>query len=193
MLLDNTVEAAYTSSQALQEADKAYKSAVEYPSTSLGKGLRLLSEAIIGNLGIRVGHVTIGGFDTHANQPMDHDKLLRTVSEALHAFYQDLKAHGKDRNVVIMTWSEFGRRVKSNDSDGTDHGSAAPIFILGTPVAGGLYGERPDLGYLYNDNLNFTTDFRTVYATVLEDWLGASSEAILGHKRLDTLPILAAP
>jgi len=193
VLLDNTMEAAYKSSQALQDADKAYKSAVEYPSTSLGKGLRLLSEAIIGDLGIRVGHVTIGGFDTHANQPKDHDDLLRTVSEALHAFYQDLKAHGKDRNVVIMTWSEFGRRVKSNDSEGTDHGSAAPLFILGTPVAGGLYGERPDLGYLYNDNLNFTTDFRTVYATVLDDWLGASSEAILGEKRLDTLPILSPP
>ena len=92
-----------------------------------------------------------------------------------------------------MTGSEFGRRVKSNDSDGTGHGSAAPLFILGTPVAGGLYGERPDLGYLYDDNLNFTIDFRTVYATVLEDWLGASSEAILGQKRLDTLPILSAP
>jgi uncharacterized protein (DUF1501 family) len=166
---------------------------VEYPDTPLGRGLRLLSEAIIADLGIKVGHVTIGGFDTHASQPTDHDNVLRTVSEALYAFYQDLKAHGKDRHVVIMTWSEFGRRVKSNASDGTDHGSAAPLFILGTPVAGGFYGERPDLGYLYDDNLRFTTDFRTIYATMLEGWLGASSEAILEGKRFDTLPILAPP
>ena len=192
VLLDNTIDAAYKSSLALQQANKAYEPAAEYPQTSLGKGLKLLAEAITGNLGIKVGHVTIGGFDTHANQKEDQERLLGTLSKALYAFYQDLKGHGKDGDVVVMTWSEFGRRAKSNASDGTDHGSAAPLFILGTPVKGGLYGERPDLGYLYNDNLRFTTDFRRVYATVLEQWLGASSEAVLGGERFDTLPIIAA-
>jgi uncharacterized protein (DUF1501 family) len=96
---------------------------------------------------------------------------------------------GRDKEVVVMTWSEFGRRVKSNASDGTDHGAAAPLFILGTPVNGGLYGQRPDLSYLYNDNLRYTTDFRSVYATILEQWLRAPAEGILGQD-FEQLPVL---
>jgi uncharacterized protein (DUF1501 family) len=91
-----------------------------------------------------------------------------------------------------MTWSEFGRRAKSNASVGTNHGSAAPLFIFGTPVTGGLYGQRPDLGNLDDDNLIFTTDYRRVYATVLEQWLGTPSEAVLGRKRFQPLPIINA-
>ncbi|MBI2328269.1 MAG: DUF1501 domain-containing protein [Chloroflexi bacterium] len=187
-LLNDTFDAAYASSAAIVQADKFYNPAVVYPDTPLGKGLRILAEAIVGDLGIKVGHVTIGGWDTHASQKPDHVKLLRTLSEAVSAFYEDLKGHGKDGNVVIMTWSEFGRRAKSNASDGTDHGTAVPIFFIGTPVKGGFYGERPNLGSLSSDNLRFTVDFRTVYATVLEEWFGAPSNAILG-KQFETLPI----
>jgi uncharacterized protein (DUF1501 family) len=190
VLLDNTVDTAYRSSQSLQAAHQTYSPAVNYPDTPLAQGLKLLAEAITSNLGIKVGHVTLGGFDTHAQQVGEQANLLQTLSEGLHAFYMDLKAHDKDKNVVVMTWSEFGRRVTSNASNGTDHGSAAPMFILGTPVTGGFYGERPDLGNLDNGNLRFTTDFRTVYATILEQWLGAPAEAILGGHRFDTLPIL---
>jgi len=190
VLLENTLEAAYKSSQALQQADKSYKAAVEYPDTPLGRGLRLLAEAVTSNLGVKVGHVTIGGFDTHADQQKDQPRLLQTLSEALYAFYQDLRGHGKDKDVLIMTWSEFGRRVKGNASDGTDHGSAEPLFVLGTPVKGGLYGQRPDLGYLYQDNLRFTTDFRSVYATVLSKWLNAPAVTILGGKQFEELPFL---
>ena len=187
-LLNDTFDAAYVTSAAIVQADKFYNPGVVYPDTPLGKGLRILAEAIVADLGIKVGHVTIGGWDTHASQKPDHVKLLRTLSEAVSAFYEDLKSHGKDGNVVIMTWSEFGRRAKSNASDGTDHGTAVPIFFIGTPVKGGFYGDRPNLGALSSDNLRFAVDFRTVYATVLEEWLGAPSNAILG-KQFEMLPI----
>ncbi|MBI2328536.1 MAG: DUF1501 domain-containing protein [Chloroflexi bacterium] len=190
-LFHNTLGATHQSSAALMQADKAYQPGVDYPDSSLAGGLRILAEAITGNLGVRVGHVTIGGWDTHANQKPDHARLLRTLSEALYAFYQDLKAHGKDGDVLIMTWSEFGRRVTSNASDGTDHGTAVPVFFLGTPVKGGFYGQRPDLGSLSSNNLRFTTDFRTVYATVLEGWFKTPPDAILG-KQFETLPIFNA-
>jgi len=191
VLLDNTLDAVYKSSEALQNADKNYRSEIEYPDTSLSKSLKLLAEAIIGGLGVRVGHVTIGGFDTHSDQIVEQPDLLKELSDALYAFYQDLKAANKDQDVLVMTWSEFGRRVKSNGSGGTDHGAAAPMFLIGTPVAGGIYGEKPDLRNLDKDNLRFTTDFRSVYSTVLEQWLGASSEAILGDRRFDSIPLLA--
>ena len=90
-----------------------------------------------------------------------------------------------------MTWSEFGCRARSNASDGTDHGSAGPMFILGDPVLGGIYRERPDLGYLYDDNLFFATDYRRVYATVLERWLEAPADAILGTSEFEPIPLLA--
>ena len=191
VLFDNTVQTAVSSSQALLSAEEAYRSTVEYPDTPFGNGLRLLAQAIVGNLGIKVGHITIGGFDTHAAQLDDQAALLRTFSEGIFAFHQDLRVHGKEQDVVIMTWSEFGRRARSNASDGTDHGSAGPLFIFGNPVAGGLYGERPDLGYLYDDNLFFTTDYRRVYATVLEQWLEAPAEAILGSNEFQPLPVIS--
>lgn len=191
VLLDNTLDAVYKSSEALQQADKDYKSEIEYPDTSLSKSLKLLAEAIIGGLGVKVGHVKIGGFDTHSDQIVEQPDLLKQVSDAIYAFYQDLRAANKDQEVLVMTWSEFGRRVKSNGSGGTDHGAAAPMFLIGTPVIGGIYGESPDLGNLDKDNLRFTTDFRSVYSTVLEQWLGASPEAVLGAQRFDSIPFLA--
>ena len=99
-------------------------------------------------------------------------------------------AANKEEDVLVMTWSEFGRRVGSNGSGGTDHGAAAPMFLMGKPVAGGIYGEKPDLVRLDKDNLRFTTDFRSVYSTVLSQWLGADPEAIIGSERFDTIPLL---
>jgi len=191
ILLDNTLDALHKSSNALKKADDNYISEIEYPDTSLSKSLKLLAEAIIGDLGVKVGHVKIGGFDTHSDQLVDQPDLIEDVSEAIYAFYQDLKAANRDQNVLIMTWSEFGRRVKSNGSGGTDHGAASPLFVIGTPVIGGLYGDYPDLNNLDKDNLRFTTDFRSVYSTVLEQWLGAAPEAILGGQRFDAIPFLA--
>jgi uncharacterized protein (DUF1501 family) len=189
VLLDNTMDAAYRSSVALQNAHAAYQPGAVYPETPLAEALKLLAEAITNDLGVKVGHVSIGGFDTHAAQPDDHAALLTETSEAMAAFYEDLKAHGRDGDVVIMTWSEFGRRVTSNASDGTDHGTAGPMFFLGTPIKGGLYGGRPGLSELGDGNLRFTTDFRSVYATVFEQILGVPSEAMLGT-RYEPLPLL---
>jgi len=190
-LLDNTVRAATASSKAIQAAHAAYASTVVYPDSRLGRSLRTIAEAVVANLGLRVGHVRIGGFDTHASQLPDHDALLRDTADSMLAFYRDLQAHGRDQDVVLMTWSEFGRRATENGSGGTDHGSAGPMFLAGTPVAGGLYGERPDLGDLIKNNLKFTTDFRSVYATAIESWLGAPSSAVLNGE-FERLPLLKA-
>ncbi len=188
-LLNQTAQNAIEGSAQLSSAASAYKPGVTYPTSSFAKGLQVLAEVIVQGLGLRVGYVTIGGFDTHAEQdraaaqtPGTHTKLLTDLAQGLAAFYGDLQAHGVADNVVIMTWSEFGRRVHENASAGTDHGTAAPLFVLGNAVQGGIYGEPPNLGSLDSSgNLVFTVDFRSVYQTVLERWLGAPATAILGQ------------
>lgn len=179
-LLDATMRAADISTNTLQKAHQEYKPAVTYPSDGLGPAFQIVAGAIAGNTGVKVCHVTIGGFDTHANESVDQAKQLSAVANGVNAFYNDLKAHKLDSRVLIMTWSEFGRRVKSNASGGTDHGSAAPLFFIGTPVKGGMYGERPSLANLDNGNLRYTTDFRRIYATASEGWLRAPSKDLLG-------------
>src|SRR4029450_13834373 len=117
-------------------------------------------------------HVSDGGFDTHASQDGQHARLLAQLAEALGVFLGDLKALGRDRDTLVLTMSEFGRRLAENGSGGTDHGTAAPLFVLGGSIKGqALHGQPPDLGSLKDGDLQFTTDFRSVYATVLEDWL----------------------
>jgi uncharacterized protein (DUF1501 family) len=180
-LLDTTALSAQDGSRQLRQADTTYRPTVTYPKGPFADGLKVLAEAIVQGLGLRVGYVTLGGFDTHANQQATHDTLMLTLANGLSAFYNDLAAHGKADNVVIMTWSEFGRRVEENGSLGTDHGTAAPLFVLGNPVSKGIYGEPPSLSNLdQNGNLKYTLDFRSVYATVLDRWMGASSKDVLG-------------
>jgi len=180
-LLDTTALSAQDGSRQLHQADATYRPAVTYPKGPFADGLKVLAEAIVQGLGLRVGYVTLGGFDTHANQAATHDVLMQTLANGVSAFYSDLAAHGKADNVVVMTWSEFGRRVEENGSLGTDHGTTAPMFILGNPVNKGIYGEPPSLSSLdENGNLKYTVDFRSVYATVLDRWMGASSKAVLG-------------
>ncbi|MGH2479214.1 MAG: DUF1501 domain-containing protein, partial [Ktedonobacteraceae bacterium] len=137
-LLDTTAMNAQDGSRQLFEADATYKPAVTYPKGPFSDGLKILAEAIVQNLGLRVGYVTLGGFDTHGNQKTTHDTLMSTLANGLAAFYNDLGAHGKADNVVVMTWSEFGRRVEENASQGTDHGTAAPMFVLGNAINRGI-------------------------------------------------------
>ena len=192
VLLETTAETAVSSAQQLLAAAGTYKAAVTYPTTSFGSGLSVLAEAITGNLGMRVGHITLGGFDTHSGELADHAKLMKDLDDGLTAFYMDLKAHGKENDVLVLTWSEFGRRVQENANEGTDHGSASMCFALGGGVKKGMYGEPVSLTNLIDKgNLNYTTDFRSVYATVIERWLGVPHEALLG-KRWDQLGFLAA-
>jgi len=170
----------------------AFKGATPAPfGAFLASSLNLVAETIVSGLGVRVAHVTLGGFDNHAREKPVHDKLLLDLDTALSAFMQDLQGHGLGDRVLVMTWSEFGRRVKENGSAGTDHGTAAPMFLLGAPVKGGLYGEQPRLSTLDNGNLKFTTDFRSVYASVLQGYLKAPASDLLGGS-YEILPLLKA-
>lgn len=190
-LLSHVAEGAQRSSEALRAATKDYKPAVAYPANGLGNGLKLLAQAIGGDLGVKVFHIGLGGFDTHAGELNSQARLLQQLSDALHAFYRDLEAHGKAQDVLVMTWSEFGRRAQENANAGTDHGTAAPLLLLGGQVQRGLYGEAPNLSALDNGNLRYTVDFRSVYATVLDQWLGAPADDVLGQ-RFERLPVIGA-
>lgn len=196
-LLDTTLDNAFQSSQQLNAVHAAYQPSVTYPDTSLASGLRLLAELIDGGgsgagpTPLRVGHVMLGGFDTHTQQTPALASLLTQTSEAIHAFWQDVTAHGHANDVLLLTWSEFGRRPTENAQDGSDHGSAGPMILLGGGVKGGFYGEPPSLTKLDKGNLRFTVDFRSVYATVLERWLQAPADDLLGG-RFDQLNLLAS-
>ena len=131
------------------------------------------------NLGTRVIYVAHGSFDTHAAQRVRQDVLLRELGDALKAFYDDLAAHGNEKKTLTMTFSEFGRRVAENASRGTDHGTAAPMFLIGGGIKGGVYGEHPSLDALENGDTRFTTDFRSVYATIVEKWFGRPSAGVI--------------
>jgi len=167
-----------------------YQPQATYPSTPLGRSLALAAQIVGSKLGTRVLYLQHGSFDTHVTQKQTQERLLADFANAISAFYQDLAAHGNDKRVLTMTFSEFGRRVAENASRGTDHGEAAPVFLIGGGVKGGLYGQHPDLGRLNMGNLAFSTDFRNVYATVLERWLGRPSAPIVGAN-FTTLPMLA--
>jgi uncharacterized protein (DUF1501 family) len=180
-LLETTAADAVASSASLTDAVAQHTPAVAYPQTSIASGLQLVSQVIASGAKLRVAHVTLGGFDTHSTQLNEHETLLGELGDALAAFYADLASYGKDKDVLTMTWSEFGRRAEENASEGTDHGTAAPMFLLGGSVNGGMYGEPVSLTDLDSGNLKFTTDFRSVYATVLDRWVGAPADDILGE------------
>ncbi|MBI2755189.1 MAG: DUF1501 domain-containing protein [Chloroflexi bacterium] len=168
-------------SDRLQQVAASYKSPVQYPGNNgLANQLKMVAQVIGGNLGSRLFSVSMGGFDTHANQAGSHGNSLKQFSEAVDAFQADLTQMKKADNVVIMTFSEFGRRAKQNGSNGTDHGSAAPMFVIGNSVKGGLYGSYPSLSSLDNNgDIKFGADFRSVYAGLLKDQLGADPTKVL--------------
>ena len=177
-------------SEELPKLIAGYKPSGAYPATPLGRSLSLAAQIIGSNVGTRVLYVQHGSFDTHVSQKATQDRLLGQFSDAMKAFYDDLAAHGNDSRVLTMTFSEFGRRIEENASRGTDHGEASPLFLIGGGVKGGMYGAYPDLSDGNMGNLQFQTDFRSVYATVLERWLGRQSEKIL-QGRFPTLTALA--
>ncbi len=151
-------------------------SAVYQENNSLADQLSLVARMVKGGLGTKIYMVTIGGFDTHANQLGTHQTLLTQVSEAITSFYKDLEATGHDHNVLSMTFSEFGRRVPENGSAGTDHGKAAPALLFGPALDGnGFIGEHPDMNNITTrGDIEYTTDFRRLYSTVLSNWLCAN-------------------
>ena len=172
---------AIASSDILQTVGNGYVAMGAYPQNSLGAGLELIAQIINADLGARILYVTYGGFDNHAGEDVDHGPLLTDVSSSIKAFFDDLDGHGKAHDVVLMTWSEFGRRAEDNGSNGTDHGTSAPHFVVGDAVVSGVHGNAPDLSHLDdNGNLAIESDFRSYYGTILSDWLGADASAILG-------------
>jgi uncharacterized protein (DUF1501 family) len=172
----------YASSKRLQELAKNYTPKATYPNSALANHLKLAAQMIDAGLGARIFYVTLDNFDTHATQAPAHAALLEQLSSAMTAFYKDMAARGHKDRILMMTFSEFGRRARENGSRGTDHGSAAPMLLVGGKVKAGVIGPHPDLTRLEDGNLKHHTDFRQVYAAVLEQWLGISSKQVLGQE-----------
>jgi uncharacterized protein (DUF1501 family) len=167
----------------IRQASAAVANKAVYPTTPLANDLKLVAKLIASPMPTRVYYVKLGGFDTHANQLQNHPGLLGQVAGGIAAFIDDLRQLGQLDRVTLMTFSEFGRRVKENGS-GTDHGEAAPMFIAGGKIKPGFHGTFPGLQpeKLSRGDVAFTTDFRRVYATLLNGWLGADDTKILGRK-----------
>ncbi|HMP01221.1 MAG TPA: DUF1501 domain-containing protein [Gemmatales bacterium] len=169
----------YASARRLQEIAGNYEPKATYPASGLAERLKLAAQLIAAELDARIFYVSIDGFDTHANQAASHANLLSEVGDAVRAFYEDMAAQGHGERVLVMTFSEFGRRARENGSKGTDHGSAAPMFLVGSKVKAGLVGAHPSLEKLEDGNLAHHTDFRQVYAAILEHWLGVRPTDVL--------------
>lgn len=165
------------------EQSKARKTAAAYPDSVLGKDLKTVSSLIKSDINTQVYYLQIGSFDTHINQQQRQESLFHTINDAVEAFVDDLKKNGLFQHVMLMTFSEFGRRVAQNASNGTDHGTANQLFFLsGGLKKQGLLNALPDLTQLNEGDLQYTEDFRKVYATLLKKWLDADSAKILGWK-----------
>lgn len=171
----------------------SYGPSVTYPNTGFAQAMRAIAGAMVRGIGTRVFYVTTGGFDTHSNQVGANSSsgtyvnLMGNLNDGLTAFYNDMRNQGLLDDTLIMSFSEFGRRINENGSSGTDHGAAAMMMVVGGRVEGGLYGTAPNLNPNGNPTLEnnggdvtFETDFRSVYARIIDNWLGGSSAAVLG-------------
>ncbi len=181
----------YASAQRVSElvARSTASSSESYPDDSLGERLRTVAHLLKAGLGARVFYTVQPGYDTHAGQLETHDRLLRILSSSLKAFFDDLTAAKLVDRVLVLGFSEFGRRVAENGSAGTDHGTAGLVLLAGQGVKGGIHGKVPSLSDLPDGDPRWSVDFRRIYATVLEDWLGLSAEQALGG-RFERLPLI---
>jgi uncharacterized protein (DUF1501 family) len=178
-----------TLSETLSSADYIYQqsrrhpSSQLYPATELGKNFKTISSLIMSDINTKVYYVSLGSFDTHVNQENQQKRLFTELNDAVSAFVKDLKSNNRFEDVTIMTFSEFGRRVAQNASGGTDHGTANNMFFIGGGLKEkGLLNPMPDLNDLTEGDLKHTVDFKSVYATLLHNWLGADDKEILGKK-----------
>jgi hypothetical protein len=178
----------YASSARLERVLGGRSSAEGYPPWPLAGRLAFIARMIKAGLSTSVYYTMQDSYDTHADQLRDHERLLSELGESTRAFLDDLHKSGEGKRVLVLVFSEFGRRVRALGS-GTDHGSAGPVFLLGEPVKPGLVGPYPDLQDLDQGDLKPAIDFRRVYATVLDRWLGVPSARILGG-RYESLPVL---
>ena len=180
--LTRTAMDAQMSSDQILSVTRNHKPPQPYPAGEFGAGLRTIAAMIKGGLPTRIYYVSLGGFDTHAQQKNRHDQLMRQFAQGVGAFWADMKQQTNDQRVLMMTFSEFGRRVEQNASGGTDHGAAAPMFLFGPNVRPGLVGKHPSLKDLDQGDLKYGIDFRHAYAAVLQNWLDTPSKPILGQQ-----------
>ncbi|MEM8526382.1 MAG: DUF1501 domain-containing protein [Bacteroidota bacterium] len=173
----------------LYEKSKVHKSTVDYPQDAFGKDLKQIAELITADTDTRIYYVSLSGFDTHAFQKNPQNRSLKGYADGVAAFINDLKSNDLFNDVTILTFSEFGRRVKQNASGGTDHGTANNVFVMsGNLKNAGFYNAAPDLTDLENGDLKFEIDFRRVYSSLLEDWLNADASQVL-NGRFDKLKL----
>jgi uncharacterized protein (DUF1501 family) len=185
--LYKTMIETYSSAKHISDTAKLYKNTTIYPLTELGNELKTISTFINSGLNTRVYYVSLSGFDTHIAQKGQHARQLKTYADAVAVFIKDLKAKGQLDDTLIMTFSEFGRRVKQNASGGTDHGTANNVMLFGGKLKkSGFYNEAPILSDLDNGDLKYKIDFRNVYATLIDKWLGVDNSTILS-KNFSTL------
>jgi uncharacterized protein (DUF1501 family) len=189
--LHRTAMDAQLSSEEILRITRNHSATAQYPYNEFGNGLKTIAAMIAGGLPTRVYYVALGGFDTHAAQLQRHDILMKQLADGLSAFWKDLKTQNNADRVLVMTFSEFGRRVVQNASNGTDHGAAAPMFVMGSSIRQGLVGRHPSLSDLDQGDLKYLVDFRSVYATILQSWLDTPSKPILGDQ-FPLLPIVKA-
>lgn len=181
--LYKTMSSTLSSADYIFQQSKLHPSSQSYPNTEMGKNLKTIASLIMSDINTKVYYVSIGSFDTHVNQEAQQKRLFTEVNDAVKSFTDDLKKNNRFDDVLLMTFSEFGRRVAQNASNGTDHGTANNMFFVsGGLKQKGLINELPDLGDLSDGDLKHKVDFKDVYATVLNKWLGSDDMAILGKK-----------
>jgi len=181
--LYKTMAETLSSADYIFKQSKAHPSKAEYPNTNLGRDLKTIASLIYSDINTKVYYVSLGSFDTHINQENQQQRLFKEMNDAVGAFMKDLKANNRHDDVLFFTFSEFGRRVSQNASGGTDHGTANNMFLLGGGLKEkGILNELPDLADLDDGDLKYKVDFKNVYATILDKWLGADDEKILGKK-----------
>jgi len=173
-------KAAFDAMATLRDKLGQFEPKQKYGEDNFGKGFSQIAKLVATSPQTRVIYFSAGGFDTHARQAETHEKLLGGLSNALQAFQQEMEAIQMADRVVVLVFSEFGRRSYENASGGTDHGAAAPMFLVGKKVKGGMYGKMPNLSDLQDGDLKFEIDFRQVYATALDNWMGGDSDVVLG-------------
>lgn len=181
LFVQRTTLTACDQAERIAQAARQGASGASYPGYGLGEHLRLIANLISANLGARIYYTSLSGFDTHAKQRNHHPQLLAQIGQSLKAFFDDLAARKLADRVLVLTFSEFGRRVHENYSEGTDHGAAAPMMLVGPGVAPGVHGAAPNLTDLDDGDVRMQLDFRAVYASVLQNWLQVDPSAVLGR------------
>ncbi|RYY41095.1 MAG: DUF1501 domain-containing protein [Chitinophagaceae bacterium] len=181
--LYKTMAGTLSSADYIFKQSRLHPTGAEYPNSNLGKDLKTIASLIYSEINTKVYYVSLGSFDTHVNQEAQQQRLFKEMNDAVGAFIKDLKAGGRWNDVLLFSFSEFGRRVAQNASGGTDHGTANSMFLLsGGLKQQGLLNELPNLADLDEGDLKHKVDFKQVYATVLNKWLGADDQSILGKK-----------